>query len=144
MKYVFIEKHQAEFSVKAMCFGLPAVAGMSGVCVVIDQDRVSNFNLSAMKPSVRHSHRQNSVMARTVLQTNCRNTTSKPLPPAFAVRDCGRKRPRKFSPVSYREHGLPVSEDLFKTYWSERMTSDGGELNIPAHLIGVEASKGEF
>ncbi|GCQ38245.1 hypothetical protein AB35_4911 [Escherichia coli 2-474-04_S1_C2] len=33
MKYVFIEKHQAEFSIKAMCRvpGWPAVAGIRGV-----------------------------------------------------------------------------------------------------------------
>ncbi len=33
MKYVFIEKHQAEFSIKAMCrvLGWPAAAGIRGV-----------------------------------------------------------------------------------------------------------------
>ena len=33
MKYVFIEKHQAEFSIKTMCrvLGWPAAAGIRGV-----------------------------------------------------------------------------------------------------------------
>jgi putative transposase len=38
MKYVFIEKHQAEFSIKAVMpvyFRLPVVAGTSGISVVI-------------------------------------------------------------------------------------------------------------
>lgn len=40
---------------------------------------------------------------------NCRSTISKPLPQGRRA-----KASRRFSPVSYREHGLPVSENLLK------------------------------
>ena len=39
----------------------------------------------------RHSLRQNSDTVLPVLLTNCRNSISKPLPPACVVRGCGRK-----------------------------------------------------
>lgn len=43
MKYVFIEKYQIEFLASkpcVVCFGLPAAAGMPGVCVDISSDRL--------------------------------------------------------------------------------------------------------
>ncbi|OKV92570.1 hypothetical protein AWP67_06515 [Escherichia coli] len=67
MKYVFIEKHQAEFSIKAMCRVL----------------RVAPFNVKTVAASLR----------RQGLRA---------------------KASRKFSPVSYRAHGLPVSENLLE------------------------------
>lgn len=53
-------------------------------------------------------------MVRLVLLTNCRNTASKPLLQACSRQGLRAKAPRKFSPVSCREHGLPVSENLLK------------------------------
>ncbi len=62
MKYVFIEKHRAEFSVKAMCrvFQVAAAVGMFGGLAVIRSTRVSGSDLSAMMPSARRSIMPNS------------------------------------------------------------------------------------
>lgn len=65
MKYVFIEKHQAEFSIKAMCRVL----------------RVARSGWHAWR------RRRQGLRA---------------------------KASRRFRPVSYREHGLPVSENPLK------------------------------
>jgi len=91
MKYVFIEKHRTEFSVKpcVVCCGLPAAAGMSGVCAAISPASASSSGASVMLLSVRHSLRQNSFMAHLVSLMNCRSTTLKPSPPACAVRGGG-------------------------------------------------------
>ncbi|WP_447885518.1 IS3 family transposase [Serratia fonticola] len=93
MKYVFIEKHQAEFSIKAprrqfrlICdnavrkafsdakqrYGAPRLA-----------DELPAYNVKTIAASLR----------RQGLRA---------------------KASRRFSPVSYREHGLPVSENLLK------------------------------
>ena len=52
-------------------------------------------------------------MVRPVLQMSCRNITLKLSQRACAVRGSGQAA-RKFSPVSYRGHGLPESENLLR------------------------------
>ncbi|CAY73637.1 IS3 family transposase [Erwinia pyrifoliae] len=53
-------------------------------------------------------------MAHLVLLTSCRSTTSKTIAASLRRQGLRAKAARKFSPVSYREHGLPVSENLLK------------------------------
>ncbi|EYB46614.1 transposase [Escherichia coli] len=81
MKYVFIEKHQAEFSIKAMCRVLRvARSGWYTWC-----------------------QRRTRISTRQQFRQHCDSVVLA----AFT-------RSRKFSPVSYRAHGLPVSENLLE------------------------------
>ncbi|SBL65155.1 transposase [Klebsiella michiganensis] len=88
MKYVFIENHQAKFSIKAMCRVL-RIARSGWYAWRLrhhSKVRVSSSASSVMRRSVRPSQKQNSVMVRLVWQMNCRSTTSKPLLPVCVVR----------------------------------------------------------
>lgn len=51
-------------------------------------------------------------MVRLVLLMYYRSTTSRLSQPVCIVRSCGLSR--QFSPVNYREQGLPASENLLK------------------------------
>lgn len=75
----------------AVRFGLPAAAGIPGVCVAISKAHVSSYTSFEMLLSVRPSLKQNIGMVRLVWLTNCGNTISKPLRPACVIRDCGQK-----------------------------------------------------
>ncbi|WP_154816863.1 IS3 family transposase [Enterobacter kobei] len=116
MKYVFIEKHQAEFSVKAMC-------------------RVLRVARSGWYASLKRRHQTST---RQQLQLICDTAVSQAFTeakqrygaprlaeelPEYNIKTIAAslrrqglraKASRKFSPVSYREHGLPVSENLLK------------------------------
>ena len=90
MKYVFIEKHQAEFSIKAMCRVLQvARSGWYAWRLRCQQitprlaDELPEYNVKTIAASLR----------RQGLRA---------------------KAARNSSPVSYREHDLPVSENLLK------------------------------
>ena len=106
MKYVFIEKHQTEFSIKAMCRVFKvAWSGLPGLNVVTSQARAGSPGSSAILLSARHLLRQSSVMVRLVLPEYWLNTISK-LSRA--------KNSRRLTPVNYRVHSLPASENLLK------------------------------
>ncbi|MFJ5319310.1 IS3 family transposase [Pectobacterium versatile] len=116
MKYIFIEKHRAEFSIKAMC-------------------RVLRVARSGWYVSRCHRHQANSRQRSRLV---CDDAVSKAFNhakqrygaprladelPKYNVKTIAAslrrqglraKAARKFSPVSYREHGLPVSENLLK------------------------------
>ncbi|CAI1102819.1 Uncharacterised protein [Serratia ficaria] len=116
MKYVFIEKHQAEFSIKAMCRVL----------------QVARSGWYAWRQ--RHHQINRRQQFRLVCDDAVRQTFAKAkqrygaprladeLPEyniktiAASLRRQGlrAKASRRFSPVSYREHGRPVSENLLK------------------------------
>ncbi|SQJ28199.1 Integrase core domain [Serratia rubidaea] len=107
-----LSKNIRLISVSKPCVGCSvshAAAGMPGVCTVIKWPRVSSSVLPAITLFERHSVTQNSGMTHRVLLMGFRSTTSKPLPPGLRA-----KTPFRFSPVSYREHGLPVSKNLLK------------------------------
>ena len=79
MKYIFIEKYQVEFSIKAMCRVL-CVARSCWYAWCLRRPQLSHrqqfqcvFNEAVCKVFVE----ANSVMVRLVLQTSRRNTTSK-------------------------------------------------------------------
>ncbi len=116
MKYVFIEKHQAEFSVKAMCRVL--WVARSGWYA---------WRLRRHRPGPRQQFRLVCDEAVRKAFTEAKQRYGAPrladeLPEyniktiAASLRRQGlrAKATRKFSPVSYREHGLPVSENLLK------------------------------
>ncbi|MBC3380756.1 IS3 family transposase [Serratia fonticola] len=116
MKYVFIEKHQAEFSIKALCRVL----------------RVARSGWYAWRL------RRYQIAPRRQFRLICDNAVRKAFSdakqrygaprladelPAYNVKTIAAslrrqglraKASRRFSPVNYREHGLPVSENLLK------------------------------
>jgi len=90
MKYVFIEKHQAEFSIKAMCRVL----------------RVARSGWYAWRL------RRHQIAPRLADELPAHNV--KTIAASLRRQGLGAKASRRFSPVSYREHALPVSENLLK------------------------------
>jgi transposase InsO family protein len=120
MKYVFIEKHQAEFSIKAMCRVL----------------RVARSGWYAWR--LRHHQQGPRQQFRLICDTAVREAfmeakqrygaprLADELPEyniktiAASLRRQGlrAKAARKFSPVSYREHSLPVSNNLLEQDFS--------------------------
>lgn len=120
MKYVFIENHQAEFSVKALCRVLRVAR--SGWYA---------WRLRRHQPGPRQQFRLICDAAVRQAFTEAIQRYGSPrladeLPEcniktiAASLRRQGlrAKATRKFSPISYREHGLPVSENLLKQDFS--------------------------
>lgn len=116
MKYVFIEKHQAEFSIKAMCRVL-RVARSGWYAWRIRRCRINQrqqFRLvcdAAVRNAFAEAKQRYGAprLAEELPEYNIKTI-------AASLRRQGlrAKASRKFSPVSYREHGLPVSENLLK------------------------------
>ncbi len=120
MKYVFIENHQAEFNIKAMCRVLQIAR--SGWYVwhqrrhQINQrqrfrlvcDNVVREAFSDAKQRYGASRLTDELRAQDY-QFNVKTV-------AASLRRQGlrAKASRRFRPVSYRKHGLPVSENLLK------------------------------
>lgn len=120
MKYVFIEKHQAEFSIKAMCRVLQVarsgwyarrsrhnqISKRQQFRLVCDDAVQKAFSVAKQ----RHGAPR---LADELTMYNIKTI-------AASLRRQGlrAKAARKFSPVSYREHGLPVSENLLKQDFS--------------------------
>ena len=120
MKYVFIEKHQAEFSIKAMCRVLGVAR--SGWYVWTQQRLALNlrqqFRLSCDSAVHEAFHRAKQCYGAPSLtdELHAQGYRFNVKTVAANLRRQGlrAKASRKFSPVSYREHGLPVSENLLK------------------------------
>ncbi|MFA3763137.1 IS3 family transposase [Yersinia sp. 2466 StPb PI] len=120
MKYVFIKKHQVEFSIKAMCrvfcvarSGWYAWRNWRDVINVRQQfrqccDSVVHDAFEQAKqrygaPRLAHElHAQGRCFNVKTITANLRRQGLRA------------KASRKFSPVSYREHGLPVLDNLLK------------------------------
>ncbi|ELC6795921.1 IS3 family transposase, partial [Salmonella enterica] len=120
MKYVFIEKHQAEFSIKAMCRVL--LVARSGWYVwkqrQVRLNSRQQFRLgcdSAVHEAF-HRAKQRYGAPRLTDELHAQGYRFNVKTVAASLRRQGlrAKASRKFSPVSYREHGLPVSENLLK------------------------------
>ncbi len=128
MKYVFIEKHQAEFSIKAMCRVLRG--GPQRLVYVVsaaDKDK----HASAVPPTLRQRCPRGFYPVKTALR--CPRLTDelraqgypfnvKTVAASLRRQGLRAKASRKFSPVSYRAHGLPVSESVgagFLRQWPE-------------------------
>lgn len=120
MKYVFIEKHQAEFIIKALCRAL----------------RVARSGCYAWRKrrhlvSSRHQFRATCDAWVRNAFNNARQTYGTPRLadelPEYNIKTIAAslrrqallaKAARRFRPVSYREHGLPGSENLLKQDFS--------------------------
>ncbi|MEQ5466814.1 IS3 family transposase, partial [Escherichia coli] len=114
MKYVFIEKHQAEFSIKAMCRVL-RVARSGWYTWCQRRTRISTSQQfrqhcdSVVLAAFTRSPRLTDELRAQGYPFNVKTV-------AASLRRQGlrAKASRKFSPVSYRAHGLPVSENLLE------------------------------
>ncbi|MCX8981027.1 IS3 family transposase [Citrobacter portucalensis] len=120
MKYVFIEKHQAEFSIKAMCRVLQVAR--SGWYIWHQRrhqiNRRQQFRL-VCDNVVREAFsdaKQRYGAPRLTDELRAQGLVHNIKTVAASLRRQGlrAKASRRFSPVSYREHGLPVSENLLK------------------------------
>ncbi|EKE3210739.1 IS3 family transposase [Salmonella enterica] len=116
MKYVFIENHQAEFSIKAMCRVL-RVARSGWYAWRLRHHRQSprqQFRLicdAAVRKAFTEAKQRYGAprLADELPEYNIKTI-------AASLRHQGlrAKAARKFSPVSYRGHDLPVAENLLK------------------------------
>ncbi|MTD40890.1 IS3 family transposase [Erwinia sp. CPCC 100877] len=116
MKYVFIEKHQAEFSIKAMCRVLQvARSGWYAWRQRRHQiNRRQQFRL-VCDDAVRQTFaRAKQRYGAPRLADELPEYNIKTIAASLRRQGLRAKASRRFSPVSYREHGLPVSENLLK------------------------------
>ncbi|ECB7943117.1 IS3 family transposase [Salmonella enterica subsp. enterica serovar Kottbus] len=120
MKYVFIEKHQAEFNIKAMCRVLQIAR--SGWYVWHQRrhqiNRRQRFRL-VCDNVVREAFsdaKQRYGAPRLTDELRAQGYQFNVKTVAASLRRQGRraKASRRFRPVSYRKHDLPVSENLLK------------------------------
>jgi transposase InsO family protein len=116
MKYVFIENHRAEFSIKVMCRVLRvARSGWYAWCLRRHQiNRRQQFRL-ACDAAVRQAFsdaKQRYGAPR--LADELPEYNIKTIAASLRRQGLRAKAARKFRPVSYREHSLPVSENLLK------------------------------
>ena len=116
MKVVFIEKHQAEFSVKAMCQVLQVArsgwyAWRSRRCQITRRQQFRLICDEAVRNTFAEA-KQRYGAPRLVEELPKYNI--KTIAASLRRQELRAKAGRKYSPVSYREHGLPVSENLLK------------------------------
>lgn len=116
MKYVFIEKHQAEFSIKAMCRVLRvARSGWYTWCSQRHQiNRRQQFRLTYNAAVLRAFTDAKQRYGAPRLADELPTYNIKTIAVSLRLQGLRAKAARKFSPVSYREHRLPVSENLLK------------------------------
>ncbi|EAA8196878.1 IS3 family transposase [Salmonella enterica] len=120
MKYVFIEKHQAEFNIKAMCRVLQIAR--SGWYVwhqrrhQINQRQRFRLVCDNVAREAFSDAKQRYGAPRLTDELRAQGYQFNVKTVAASLRRQGRraKASRRFRPVSYRKHDLPVSENLLK------------------------------
>ncbi|EJI9742347.1 IS3 family transposase [Salmonella enterica] len=120
MKYVFIEKHQAEFNIKAMCRVFQVAR--SGWYVWHQRrhqiNRRQRFRLvcdNVVREAFSDAKQRYGAPRLTdELRAQGYQFNVKTVAASLRRQGLRAKASRQFSPVSYREHGLPVSENLLK------------------------------
>ncbi|MEN4711831.1 IS3 family transposase [Pantoea agglomerans] len=116
MKYVFIENHRAEFSVQTLCRVL-RVARSGWYAWRLRRQQITprqQFRLvcdAAVRQAFTEAKQRYGAprLADVLPEYNVKTITA-----SLRRQRLRAKAARKFSPVSYREHGLPVSENLLK------------------------------
>ncbi len=120
MKYVFIEKHQAEFSIKAMCRVLRvARSGWYTWCqrrtrISTRQQFHQYCDSVVLAAFTRSKQRYGAPRLTDELRAQGYPFNVKTVAASLRRQGLRAKASRKFSPVSYRAHGLPVSENLLE------------------------------
>lgn len=120
MKYVFIEKHQAEFNIKAMCRVLQIAR--SGWYVwhqrrhQINQRQRFRLVCDNVVREAFSDAKQRYGAPRLTDELRAQGYQFNVKTVAASLRRQGlrAKASRRFRPVSYRKHDLPVSENLLK------------------------------
>ncbi|SEA62689.1 hypothetical protein SAMN02982996_02077 [Lonsdalea quercina] len=120
VKYVFIDKHQVEFSIKAMCWVLRVAR--SGWYAWQNRRTVTAFvgsSGAAVTAAVHETFWQAKqrygapcLADELHAQGYCYNMKS--VAASLRLQAQRAKAARRFSPVSYCEHGLPVLENLLE------------------------------
>ncbi|WP_156105189.1 IS3 family transposase [Pectobacterium wasabiae] len=116
MKYVFIEKHQAEFSIKTMCRVLQVARSGWYVwrrrrCQITPRQHFRLICDEAVRKAFAGAKQR---YGAPRLADELPEYNIKIIAASLRRQGLRAKASRKFSPVSYREHGLPVSENLLK------------------------------
>lgn len=116
MKYVFIKNHRAEFSIKAMCRVLRiARSGWYAWCERSHQlNRRRQFRLVCDAAVLKTFSNAKQRYGAPRLADELPEYNIKTIASSLRRQGLRAKASRKFRPVSYREHGLPVSENLLK------------------------------
>ncbi|EKB4282369.1 IS3 family transposase [Escherichia albertii] len=120
MKYVFIEKHQAEFSIKAMCRVLRvARSGWYAWCqrrtrISPRQQFRQHCDSVVLAAFTRSKQRYGAPRLADELRAQGYPFNVKTVAASLRRQGLRAKASRKFSPVSYRAHNLPVSENLLE------------------------------
>lgn len=120
MKYVFIEKHQAEFSIKAMCRVLRvARSGWYTWCqrrtrISTRQQFRQHCDSVVLAAFTRSKQRYGAPRLTDELRAQGYPFNVKTVAASLRRQGLRAKASRKFSPVCYRAHGLPVSENLLE------------------------------
>lgn len=116
MKYVFIEKHRAESSIKAMCRVLRiARSGWYAWCQRRHQPGPRQQFRLTCDAAVRQAFTEaKQRYGAPRLAAELPEYNIKTIAASLRRQGLQAKAARKFSPVSYRGHGLPVSENLLK------------------------------
>ncbi|EJH0082347.1 IS3 family transposase [Escherichia coli] len=120
IKYVFIEKHQAEFSIKAMCRVLRvARSGWYTWCqrrtrISTRQQFRQHCDSVVLAAFTRSKQRYGAPRLTDELRAQGYPFNVKTVAASLRRQGLRAKASRKFSPVSYRAHGLPVSENLLE------------------------------
>ncbi|ENB63584.1 integrase core domain protein [Escherichia coli P0298942.2] len=118
MKYVFIEKHQAD-SASKQCARAPG-GPQRLVYVVSARTRISTVSSSATlrqrcpRGFTRSKQRYGAPRLTDELRAQGYPFNVKTVAASLRRQGLRAKASRKFSPVSYRAHGLPVSENLLE------------------------------
>ncbi|EGG5220092.1 IS3 family transposase, partial [Salmonella enterica] len=143
MKYVFIEKHQAEFSIQAMCRVLYVARSgwyaWRNRCLWVDARQQFRLSCDAAVSTAFHQAKQR-YAPRLADELRARGHTFNVKTVAASLRRQGlrAKTSRRFSPVSYREHGLPVSENLLK----QDSCADGPNRKLAGDITCLRTDEG--
>ena len=120
MKYVFIEKHQAEFSIKAM-YRVLRVARSCWYTWCRRRTRISkrqqfrqHCDSVVCEAFTRSKQRYGAPRLTDELCAQGYHFNVKTMAASLRRQEVRAKASRKFSPVSYRAHNLPVSENLLE------------------------------
>ena len=144
MKYVFIEKHRAEFSIKAMCRVLRiARSGWYVWCLRRQQISLRQQFRLTCDAAVRQAFieaKQRYGAPR--LADELPEFNIKTIAASLRRQGLWAKASRKFSPVSYRTHGLPVSENLLKQDFYANGPNQKWAGDITYRVPGVQDEHG--
>ncbi|WP_097514153.1 IS3-like element ISEc16 family transposase [Escherichia coli] len=120
MKYVFIENHRAEFSIKAMCRVL-RVARSGWYVWLRRRHQMSlrqQFRLTCDAAVHKAFFEAKQRYSAPRLADELPEFNIKTIAASLRRQGLRAKASRKFSPVSYRAHGLPVLENLLEQDFS--------------------------